>query len=354
MSVSLRRTALLLASTALALPLSWAGAGIATAADGNGDQVSWAVRTAPNDFGTDRQNYVYTLDPGQSLQDGLVVTNHGQEPLDLVVSAEDGFTNEAGQLDLLPAAEDSAEVGLWVQPAEDHVSIPAGKSVEVPFTVTVPDNATPGDHMGGIITSLTQVDSQQQINVDRRLAIRIRLRVGGELAPALAVEKVHLDYSGTANPLDQGTGTLTYTIHNTGNAILTARQDTDVHGPFDRFGAGTGKLEDTPELLPGESWDVSVPVEHLTPAFRLSGVVTVTPLLVDASGSTTALDPVTAETKAWAMPWTLMVVVVVLLLLAAALVVQRGRRRRTAQEREEARVQEAVAEALREREGSSL
>ena len=37
-------------------------------------------------------------------------------------------------------------------------------------------------------------------DADQRAGIQIRLRVGGALKPSLAVESVHVNYSGTANP----------------------------------------------------------------------------------------------------------------------------------------------------------
>ena len=58
----------------------------------------------------------------------------------------------------------------------------------------------------------------------RRASIRIRLRVGGFLKPSLAVEHVRIDDA-----------TVTYTIHNTGNAILSARQTASLSGPFGRW-----------------------------------------------------------------------------------------------------------------------
>ncbi len=38
--------------------------------------------------------------------------------------------------------------------------------MQVPFTVEVPENATPGDYAGGIVTSLVEPDATQGINVD--------------------------------------------------------------------------------------------------------------------------------------------------------------------------------------------
>lgn len=286
------------------------GAGIGPAAAA--DDVPWTVKTAANSFGAERPNYRYTVNPGGEVDDALVVANRGTTPLRLAVYGADGFTTEAGTLDLVTKDTKSTGVGAWVDPGRTGVTIPAGESVEVPFTLTVPDNATPGDHMGGIVTSLTQAD-QAGTAVERRLAIRIRLRVAGALTPKLSVEHLKTEYSGTANPLGKGDATLSYTIRNTGNVILSARQVASVSGPFGGFRVSAAPIADSPELLPGDRWQVSVPVHDVAPSLRLAAMVKLTPLVTDASGSVAPLAGTTTTAHGWAISW-------ILLLLVAALI----------------------------------
>jgi hypothetical protein len=348
------RTRLITRTVVLALLASLGlvglGAGTAVAAD---DDVAWAVRTASNKFGEDRQNYRYTLNPGGTVRDGLVVVNHGKKPIDLAVYAADGFTTEGGQLDLLTQDAKSIGVGAWVHADRDRVRIQPGKSVTVPFRLTLPENATPGDHLGGIITSLTQAGAGAGVNVDRRLALRIQLRAGGDLNPALTVGGPNVSFDGTANPLGKSDATVDYTIRNNGNAILSAKQKVAVTGPFGRLEVDAADIPDVPELLPGEEWRVSVPVHGVRPSVRLAGTVTLTPVMTDAAGSVSPLDEIETTGHAWAIPWALLVLLVVVIGLVVLGVVVVRRRREQARLREEARVQEAIAQALRERAGSN-
>ncbi|GAA4699334.1 WxL protein peptidoglycan domain-containing protein [Nocardioides conyzicola] len=339
----------LLATLLSTVGLVGVGAGTAYAAD---DDVAWAVRTASNTFGADRQNYRYTVNPGGSVRDGLVVANHGRKPIELAVYAADGFTTDGGQLDLLTPDQKSASIGAWVHADRDTVRIQPGKSVEVPFRLTLPDNATPGDYLGGIITSLRQEGTGANMNVDRRLALKVRLRVGGDLDPGLSVEGLHVSFDGPKNPFGTSGATVDYTIHNTGNAILAAGQKVSVTGPFGRLGVDAADVPDSPELLPGEKWQVSVPIHGLRPAVRLTGTVTLTPLMTDAAGSVNPLAPVDTTTHAWAVPWALLVLLLVVAAGVALGVVLTRRRRAEAKRREDARVQEAVAQAVRESAGA--
>lgn len=343
MYLFVRLAARTIAATLLAvLGLSFLGAGLASAAD---SQVSWAVRTASNDFGADRENFAYTLDPSGRLKDALVVVNHGKKPLTLAVYAADGFTSDSGQLDLDTADKVPTGVGAWLKTKGQAVTVKPGASVNVPFTMSVPKNATPGDHVGGIVTSLTQDDDAAGINVDRRLAIKVKVRVGGELAPAVKVENLHVGYSGTVNPFSKGSSTVDYTVHNTGNSILTARQAVSVSGPFGLLKVSAAAISDVPQLLPGESWKVSVPVTGVAPTGRVSGQVTLTALVTDAAGTVTPLAPIDASSGGWAVPWSAVVLIAVVIALGVVLI----RRSRQAKVREDARVEAAIAQALSDR-----
>ncbi|MFE2844483.1 WxL protein peptidoglycan domain-containing protein [Streptomyces scopuliridis] len=351
--VTRRKTGFIALVRTVALPLLMAFAiaglcaGPAQAADGD---VTWTVRTAANGYGDDRSSYSYTVNPGGQVKDAMVVANRSKSPLELTVYAADGFTTGTGQLDLLTRGKKSVGIGAWAHAGRDSVVIKPGKSAEVPFTVSVPGNATPGDYVGGILTSLKQADEAEGINVDRRLGIRVKLRVSGELKPKLAIEDLHVDYAGSFNPFAKGDATVTYTFHNTGNALLSARQTVSVSGPFGWLRAEAGDIAAPPELLPGESWKMKVPVHDVAPGVSLAATATLTPLLTDASGSTTSLKPVETTAHGWAVPWTLLLLIVVLLaaVVGAFILTRRIRARRKA--REDARVQNAVEQALRDRE----
>jgi len=97
---------------------------------------------------------------------------------------------------------------------------------------------------------------------------------------------------------------------------------------------------------------VSARVHGVAPAVRLAATATLTPLITDAAGSTSALTPVTATTHAWAISWTLWLLVVAVIAVVAGglLFVRRSRAQRKLHE--DTRVQEAVEQALREKEAS--
>ena len=272
------------------------------------------------------------LNPGGTVEDGLVVVNHGKEPLDLAVYAADGFTTDDGQLDLLDQGREVRSASApGSTPTAGSVTIQPGKSVEVPFTVTLPKNATPGDYMGGIITSLTAGRRRRRASTSiGASAIRVRLRVGGELKPSLAVEDLHVDVRRPAQPVRQGRRHRH--LHDPQHRQRDPRrpsQTVSVSGPFGWLrGRGGRRSRSPPELLPGEQWEVSVPVHGVRPAVTAGRAPSPSrPLLTDASGSITPLEPVEATTHGWAIPWTLLLLVVVLIAVVAGAVLLARRSR---------------------------
>ncbi|HET6510304.1 MAG TPA: hypothetical protein VFG42_26155 [Baekduia sp.] len=290
-----------------------------------GDGARWTVETAANRFGADRKDFGYTLSPGGSVRDALVIANQGDATLRLAVRPAAGVLTPAGRIALVDRGAGAAGIAAWVRPARAVVSVAPGASVAVPFTVSPPRGAAAGDHVGGIVA--TPVGTAAGSGAARR-GVRIRLRVSGPLKPRLAVGDVHVRYGGTASPLGRGEATVSYTIRNTGNAILTARQAVSASGPFGTWSRHAGRVADSPPLLPGSTWKASASLRDVAPALRLRATVTLTPLLADAAGSIAPLPATKAAGHAWAVPWTLLLVVVVVLGLGAVALRSGLRRRR--------------------------
>lgn len=344
----------LAALVASAAVLSAGAAGAATTSAPSSDaDVTWGVRTATNAQGSARDNFAYVVGPGGTVDDAIVVTNHDDQPLDLDLYAADGFTTQSGQLDVLTRGEESSEVGVWTAVGQEHVQIAAGESAEIPFAITVPENATPGDYAGGIITSLAQPAQENGITVDRRLGIRVQLRVDGALQPGLVVEGLTVGYASSLNPFAGGTATVDYTVRNTGNVRLSGQQSVALYGPFGLFRSDIEGVDDVPEILPGESWTVSATAENVFPLAWLATDATIDPAFPAGLESGPDLAMFVTSSGTVAIPWSLLVFIVLVGAALVVLIVLRRRAGRRRKQSEDARVQAAVAAALKDQRPSA-
>ncbi|MFE6967862.1 WxL protein peptidoglycan domain-containing protein [Isoptericola sp. NPDC057653] len=313
--------AAVLAALALVLPAA------TTAHAAASDDLTWSLAPKDGKHGDGRANFAYAVEPGQRVRDVLVVTNRSAAPLELAVYGTDALTTASGHLDLLPAGQEPADLGAWLTldagSDDGTVAIDPGASVEVPFTLRVPDDATPGDHAGGVVTSLRQRVGDGALSVDRRLALRVHARVDGALAPGLAVSDVAVVVHPALNPVGATSATVTYTLTNTGNARVVPTETVRLTGPGASARAGGLPQE---ELLPGAVVRRTVEVEGVRPTFRVAADVRADGLVVGVGGggATTA----TADATAWAVPWSLLALVVLVAAAAVAWPLRRSRRGR--------------------------
>jgi len=287
---------------------------------------SWALTptgTNPNEPGS-RPNLSYEVPPGQVVDDSVTVWNNSDHQMSFRVYATDAFTTPTGGFDLLTGAQKPIDVGAWVTVDNPAFTLPANSRTELKLRLSVPADAAPGDHAAGVVASVTSGatdDDGNQVTVDRRVGTRMYVRVQGPISPVLAVDAVNVAYRGTANPLGSGSFDVSYTVRNTGNIRLSARQRIATSGLFG-VGAESRSPADLPELLPGAVVTLTETFDGVRPWVRLSGDVTIEPY-----SATATLDPPpeasTRSAGAWAVPWTL---VALLVLLVAGLRFVRRRR----------------------------
>jgi LPXTG-motif cell wall-anchored protein len=294
---------------------------------------SWALAPTgsdPSEPGA-RPTFSYTLEPGATLQDSLTVWNYSNAQLTFRIYATDAVNNDAGAFDLIDADAEPKDAGSWIKLEQEFLTLPPMSKASLGITLTVPADASPGDHTGGIVAASrtpATTEGGKSVVLDRRVGSRVYLRVGGPVKPALQIENLGSEYHASINPLD-GSLDVTYTVRNTGNVRLGARQSVEVH---DLFGSvATKQPKPLSELLPGEAVTRTETFGGVAATVRVGAEVELEPFIprgtgVEAPGKTAKAT--TGSTNAWAIPWLL---VALLLVLALAILYVRRRRRDQAQ-----------------------
>ncbi|MFE2728621.1 WxL protein peptidoglycan domain-containing protein [Kitasatospora sp. NPDC059327] len=286
---------------------------------------TWSVQPSTERGPDDRPFFRFALAPGARQVDWVAVTNAGDTPLTVDLYTQDAFTTAAGGFDLLAAGRPPADVGSWIRLKQTRVTVPARSRSDVPFELAVPDNASPGDHSGGVVASIAgpgRDAAGNQVLVDRRVGTRVYLRVDGPLRPALGAGALNADVHTALDPFD-GALTVTYTVRNTGNVRLGARPELTVRGPRG-LTTKRQRLDPMPELLPGASQTRTARLDGVTQAFRLDVDLTVHPIPVPGGPAETG-STAHARTTVWAVPWVVVGTSALLLAVIASLLVRRRR-----------------------------
>jgi hypothetical protein len=296
-----------------------------------------ATRPAGEDGRPDgRTRLSYSADPGQSVTDQVLVGNTGTERQDFTVYATDAFNAEGGAFSLLPTAETPTAIGAWLrfENGENRIqfSLEPDEVRLLSFTMQLPAEATPGDHVGGLVASV--LEEGQQVSLDRRVATGLFARVSGELQPRLNVSSFDASYGGDWwNPFN-GTVKVRYTVDNPGNVALSANLAMNVNTWF-AIPATAERGGNIPVILPGNSASYEFTVDGIGQWLFLNPSVTLSPF-VESSDPALSLpvSPVSRDAVVFGVPWTLLIL---LALAAGVYFFLRWRRRH-----DEARAQEWV------------
>jgi hypothetical protein len=294
---------------------------------------TFGIQPATGNKPDTRARLTYSATPGARISDHIAVQNFSTQPLQLHVYANDAFNTADGGFDIQAAAIAPTDLGAWVHLAgSNFITVPARAIVIVPITLTIPVNASPGDHAGGIVAGLNRIATDakgNRVNVEERVGTRIYIRIPGNLSAALTLTKVSTTYHNSWNPFGAGSATVTYTVRNTGNVRLAGA----VHVSVSSFIGGSHQAVNVPnqavnvpsfkELLPGQQISYSSQVGGVLPSFVITGRVTVDPSALPGD-----IDPkassVSGSATAVSVPWSQLIVV----LLLAGLAFESLRRRR--------------------------
>ncbi|MEV0374794.1 hypothetical protein AB0I10_34280 [Streptomyces sp. NPDC050636] len=239
------RGAVLGAAAVLLCPAAGVAVARPAAASTTASAPGWSAAPAPGDGARpgpqDRPYFYLEGGPGTVMNDRLSVSNPSGRPVTVRLRG--------------------ADAGSWIALGAKEVKVPARTRASVPFSVTVPRDAVPGDHPGTIVATSEGKESAEskegkggtggtegkEGRPGERIRVRVHLRVTGPTLSALTVENVAVSGRGSA-------AVIRYALVNRGNTVLRPRlavRADGLFGPVLRRAARTLPVE----LLPGQRVD---------------------------------------------------------------------------------------------------
>ncbi|MDR1188621.1 MAG: hypothetical protein LBK95_14415 [Bifidobacteriaceae bacterium] len=300
--------------------------------------IAWQVRPAYSEGEDPRAYFVLESDPGARLSDVMVIDNVSREAVTVAIYGQEAVLTADGKYSAPPGRAEQGSFGLWISPSVESITVEPYSTGEVPFTIEIPEAATPGDYDGAIFTSYLQPQEQdgETVMVDMRVGVRVHLRVSGDLNPALKVDSLKVERTNPWwNPLPCDVYA-SFRVTNVGNVRVTAKAVSDVAANY-LFGkvnkTGLGDVS-TPELLPGSSVVFSTgepgPEDAWAQGPRIEGIwgfgkQTYTVYLVNGKVPNSEQTAPTAQATVtvWLIPWIPLVLLVALLVWLFRLIIRR-------------------------------
>ena len=162
--------------------------------------------------------FIYTLNPGETKEDGVLVINNTQEAKTLMIYSADSTPPTGGAFACRQMKEEKKDAGKWIKLEKSEVTLEPIKSEIIPFTVTVPQDTESGEYNGCICIQEKKPSKEQEggIRIATRMAIRVAVTVPGEFVKKLVIS----DFKISPNPTG-GYFTTPY-LKNEGNVSIDA------------------------------------------------------------------------------------------------------------------------------------
>jgi len=338
---------------ALALLLCALFGGRVTAASADGP--TFSLRPAHSDPARPATKGYFISDaaPGRAIEDEVVVRNSGTVAGTVRLFAVDAMTGQNGGSDFPSEADPRRDVGNWICIGRTELTLQPDEEQTVAFTITIPDDATAGQHLGGLVALDTVIKQGNpgtlRIDTQTRMVTAVQVNLPGPTIEQMTVggvsvsgpegtQVIWLDLRNDGNTMVKPVGTLIVTDA-TGAKVqdLPLKLDTFVPHtaiPYpvavQKRALGAGRYHAKVELTYGTSGvtsyegDFSITAAQVAQVFP-SAAPALAPPPVAADGASAA--PATTSTTAPAQ-WPLFAGGAVLLVLALAGGVFLGRRGR--------------------------
>lgn len=133
--------------------------------------------------------FVHTLEPGAVQKEGITVVNNSTETKTVLVYAADSTPSTGGAFACKQFSEEKTDVGSWISLNKTELTLSAGSTQIVPFTITVPANAGVGEHNGCVLIQEKKPkrDDQPGVNLSIRTGLRVAIMVPGDIERKLEI-----------------------------------------------------------------------------------------------------------------------------------------------------------------------
>lgn len=157
---------------------------------------------------------------GDIINQVLKVKNESSENAVYYLSSQKFIAaNESGQPSFVEGKAEDVDLASWIKFGITSITIPAGQTVELPFSIVVPQFAGPGRHYAAIFLGTVPPDTKaeaSQVAVASRVGALVLVKIAGEIKESAEVSEFSTSAESYASlPVD-----FNIRIKNSGNVHL--------------------------------------------------------------------------------------------------------------------------------------
>ena len=131
-----------------------------------------------------KHQFTFQLKPGD-IQAGLVrVENFDSTALTLHLYGADGTQSDQGTFALTSQAQEQQHIGKWLTFGDNRsITLLPKEKKDIPFTIKVPANATPGNYSGGIAAETGKAAAStivgNSVSITSRFVVKVFIKIPG-------------------------------------------------------------------------------------------------------------------------------------------------------------------------------
>ncbi len=180
----------------------------------------FGIRPITFDGPTAMGYYIFDSQPGATVSNAIWIVNNGKAAGVARVFVVDASTGNTSGAVYQNETDPRQDVGSWVTVETNEVTLKPGEGRTVPFTMTVPKDVRPGQHLGGVVVANK---TQEDANTDAGNSVQVKFATLNIVAiqvnlPGPTVEKMTVSSvrpSGT-----QGDQTIVLGMRNDGTTMI--------------------------------------------------------------------------------------------------------------------------------------
>lgn len=248
--------------------------------------------------------FLYDLSPGTVHEDTVAVENLGDSDLSLKIYAVDALTTTDGAFALENEDESKDEIGNWVNLSENELNLAAKEKKAVTFSIAIPEDATPGEHIGGIVIENAELQEGELLNLKTRVGVRIYETVPGDIVKKINMEDIQVEgfYDSIWSLFYEWKAK--FKLANEGNT--QAQPTIDIALSSSIFGEIMNSSQDLAgTIFPNKTVEQEINIDDTL----YFGPYTLTVTATEEGGT-----PVQKSVTFWALPWKLGLIVMIALL----------------------------------------